>query len=146
MAPHLTTPELDFSFAEEARVRSPKEFHGMLQKQRGKDGLRAPCFMRFRLALRGLTYRRSKREARGRHRTYNRKGGTRPNASRASLIKQASGEREIRRDGIRVRYAGMAFAVIAARRRATGPHCRVRFSEEACPCQRATLVSSPTAP
>ena len=85
MAPHLTPVGLDLNFAEEAKGRSPKEIHGHQQKRRAKDGLRAPCLMRFRLALRGLTYKKVQEGDKGK-----------THACRRSLIKKARGEREVR--------------------------------------------------
>ena len=62
MAPHLTKLELDFIFEEEGKGVPMKEIHKMLQRRRAKQGHDAPCFRRFSEALRGITYRRSKKE------------------------------------------------------------------------------------
>ena len=72
MAPHLTSDELDFIFQKEEEGVPVKKVHALLQKRRSKRGIVAPCLMRFRLVLRGKSYRRSQQETRGRRRKFTR--------------------------------------------------------------------------
>jgi len=60
------------------------------------QGIKTPCLPRFRRALRGLTYKRSWKETRGRKAKLNHRLVLRMNATRTLLIKQAKGQREVR--------------------------------------------------
>ena len=101
MAPHLTAEELDFIFMEERKGLSPKGIHTQLQKRSATQNMSAPCLMRFRQALRGKTYRRSRKETRGRKRKLDRKWVQKLNTTRKILLKRTNSEREVRWQDIR---------------------------------------------
>ena len=62
MAPHLTPAEFDFIQQQEALGKSPIELHDALTRRRARQGLATPTLPRFRLALRGLVYKRARKE------------------------------------------------------------------------------------
>ena len=68
MSPHLTPAELDFIFGLASQGKPPAEVHAALSRKRGRPGVQAPTLKRLRGALRGTTYRRSRKETRGRKR------------------------------------------------------------------------------
>ena len=95
MAPHLTPAELDFIHGQEAVGMSPIQLHRALARRRARQGLAAPTLPRFRLALRGISYKRSRKETRGRKAKVSRAAVLKMNAVRKRLIKKAKGQREI---------------------------------------------------
>ena len=101
MAPHLTRDELDYMFEEAAKGTPVKKIHEKLTRWRAKSKQTAPCLMRFLRALLGRTYRRSKKETRGRKRSITRHLVHKMNSTRKRLQKKADGEREIRWEDIR---------------------------------------------
>ena len=101
MAPHLKPEELDYIHGLEQRGKSPLECHRLLSSKRGRQGVAAPCLKRFRQALRGLTYKRAKKETRGRKPKLTRKAVIKMNTCRKKLIKSVRGEREVRWDDVR---------------------------------------------
>ena len=64
------------------------------------QGLEAPTLKRFRGALRGTTYRRSRKETRGRKRKLSRKAVLKMNVVRKRLIKKVDQQREVRWEDI----------------------------------------------
>ena len=96
MAPHLSPKELDFISGLEKQGKTPIEIHTIFARQRERRGLRAPHISRFRQALRGTTYKRSRKETRGRKRKYSSQWVKKMNATRKLLLKKAKGEREVR--------------------------------------------------
>ena len=101
MAPHLTARELDFIMAQDALGKRPIEVHRSLTSMRARRGVAAPTLPRFRQALRGITYKRSRKETRGRKRKFTRKAILMMNTTRKRLIKQADGQREVRWEDLR---------------------------------------------
>ena len=101
MAPHLTPAELDFIHEQEALGKSPIELHRLLTRRRARQGLAAPILARFRLALRGVSYKRSRKETRGRKPKISKAAVFKMNAVRKKLIKKAQGQREVRWEDIR---------------------------------------------
>ena len=96
MAPHLTPAEFDFIKQQEALGKSPIELHKALTRRRARQGLATPTLPRFRLALRGLSYRRARKETRGRKMKVSRSAVLKMNLVRKRLIKKAQGQREVR--------------------------------------------------
>ena len=101
MAPHLTLAELDFVHGQEKNGKTTIEIHTLLTRKRDRQGISTPCLPRFRRALRGLTYKRARKETRGRKAKLNRRLVLKMNSKRKLLIKQAKGQREIRWDDVR---------------------------------------------
>ena len=101
MAPHLTPSELDFVFALESRGTAPVDIHTALTRRRNRVGVATPTLKRFRDALRGSTYRRSRKETRGRKKKLTRSAILKMNNMRKRLIKKAAGQREVRWEDVR---------------------------------------------
>ena len=101
MSPHLTPAELDFIFGLASQGEPPAEVHAALSRKRGRQGVQAPTLKRLRGALRGTTYRRSRKETRGRKRKLTRSAVLKMNATRKRLIKKADKQREVRWEDIR---------------------------------------------
>ena len=101
MAPHLTPSELGLMHAHQATGKSPIEAHRALVTRCARRGVAAPTLPRVRIALRGLTYKRSLKETRGRSRKLSRQNVLKLNHTRKRLIKAAQGEREVRWDDVR---------------------------------------------
>ena len=96
MAPHLTPAEFDFIRQQEALGKGPVELHKALTRRRARQGLATPTLPRFRLALRGVSYKRSRKETRGRKANISRSSVLKLNSVRKKLIKKAQGQREVR--------------------------------------------------
>ena len=88
MAPHLTPQELDFIAGLEKKGKTPIQIHALLARQRERRGLAAPHVSRFRQALRGVTYKRSRKETRGRKRKYSSGCVRKMDATRKKLVKK----------------------------------------------------------
>ena len=101
MAPHLSPVELDFVFGLAAQKKTPAEVHAALVRRRSRQGLEAPTLKRFRSVLRGTTYRRSRKETRGRKQKLTGKAVRKLNTIRKRLIKKADGQREVRWQDVR---------------------------------------------
>ena len=101
MAPHLTLVELDFMQTLEDQGKEPMQIHAALKRRRDRQGIDTPCLSRFRQALRGLTYKRGRKETRGRKVKYSRRWVNKLNTTRKHLLKKAQGEREVRWDDVR---------------------------------------------
>ena len=95
MAPHLTATELDFTFDLEKKGMTGVAIHKALTRKRGRCGLATPTLHRFRKVLRGVTYRRSRKETRGRKRKLTRKAVLQMNKVRRRLIKKVDKQREV---------------------------------------------------
>ena len=101
MAPHLTPVELDLAFQMQRKGKHGVKMHQALVRKRARSGTVAPTLHRFRKALRGITYRRSHKETRGRKRKLTRKNVLKMNSTRKRLIKQAQNNREVRWEDVR---------------------------------------------
>ena len=101
MAPHLSPDELDLIHRWQNRGKTPAVTHDLLTQRRARRNVAAPRLSRLRQALRGLTYKRSRKETRGRKKTYNKRWVLKMNAKRKSLIKKAHGQREVRWEDVR---------------------------------------------
>ena len=101
MAPHLSPRELDLIHGWQKQGKTPIEVHGLLARRRARQNVAAPCLPRLRQALRGLTYKRSRKETRGRKKTYSKQWVLKMNAKRKALIKKAKGQREVRWEDVR---------------------------------------------
>ena len=101
MVPHLTPAELDFIHAQAASGKQPIDVHRALASRRARRGVSAPTLSRFRKALRGLTYKRSRKETRGRKPKLTRQNVLKMNTTRKALIKKAEGQREVRWEDVR---------------------------------------------
>ena len=66
MAPHLSASELDYMQKLLLQGKSPVEIHGYLSRLRGRKSIAAPHLTNLRRVLKGLTYKRSAIEWRGR--------------------------------------------------------------------------------
>ena len=73
----------------------------MVQRRRAKQGHDAPCLRRFSAAFRGRTYRRSRKETRGRKRTFTKEWVQKLDRTRKKLQRAAQGEREVRWEDVR---------------------------------------------
>ena len=80
---------------------SPIQLHRALARRRARQGLAAPTLPRFRLALRGISYKRSRKETRGRKAKVSRAAVLKMNAVRKRPIKKAQGQREVRWEDVR---------------------------------------------
>ena len=96
MAPHLTAAELDYIFQLDRAGRRPVEIHASLVSKRARRGIAAPTLARFRAALRGTTYKRSRKETRGRKQKLSRHAVLKMNQTRKQLVQKAQGQREVR--------------------------------------------------
>ena len=101
MAPHLTSAELDFVFGLAAQKKTPAEVHAALTRRRGRQGVQTPTLKRFRNVLHGTTYRRSRKETRGRKQKLTRQAVRKLNTTRRCLIKKADGQREVSWEDVR---------------------------------------------
>ena len=90
MAPHLTAAELDYIFQLDRAGRRPAEIHASLVSKRARRGIAAPTLARFRAALRGTTYKRSRKETRGRKQKLSRHAVLKMNQTRKQLIKKGA--------------------------------------------------------
>ena len=77
------------------------DIHRALVSKRARRGVVAPTLRRFRDTLRGLTYKRSRRETRGRRPKLTRQNIMKMNSKRKQLIKKAQGQREVRWEDVR---------------------------------------------
>ena len=91
MAPHLTTDEPDFCFAQEGGGILMKDTHNMLLKHLAQRGFDAPCLHRFSKARRGKNYARSQKETRGRQRAFKCERVQKLNSTGKSLQGKARG-------------------------------------------------------
>ena len=91
MAPHVTAAELDFVHGLVARGMLPVDTHRALASNRARRGVAASTLRRFRDTLRGLTYKRSRREAQVRPPKLTRQNIFKMNSKRKQLIKKAKG-------------------------------------------------------
>ena len=96
MAPRLTPAEFDFIHQEKGKGRNPTQLHRALTRRRARQGVVAPTLPRLRLALRGVSYKRSYKETRGRKAKISRSSVLKMNMVRKRLIKRAQGQREVR--------------------------------------------------
>ena len=101
MAPHLTPSELDFMMAKQEQGKSPTEIHALVSQKRERQGLATPHLPHFREALRGKSYKRSRKETRGRKLKLNSRWVKKLNTKRKALIKAAQGQREVRWEDVR---------------------------------------------
>jgi len=85
----------------EQRGKTPMEIHNLVSLKRDRQGVSTPCLKRIRHALRGLTYKRARKETRGRKPKLTRKAVLKMNACRKKMIKHVKGEREVRWDDVR---------------------------------------------
>ena len=93
MSPHLTPAELDFIFGLASQGKPAAEVHAAVSRKRGCLWVQAPTLKRLRGALRGTTYRRSRKETRGRKRKLARSAVFNMTATRKRLIKKGKGRR-----------------------------------------------------
>ena len=95
MAPHLTPAELDFIHAQDKKGQTPVSIHKMLFAKRPKKNLEAPHLTNVRRALKGNTYKRSRKETRGRKKLYSRKMVLKMDKAREQLTKKIANNREV---------------------------------------------------
>ena len=95
MAPHLSAEELDEIFRLRNEGQSPAEIHEWLSTSRGRSGIAAPNITNVRKALKGQSYRRGKKETRGRNRKLSRRTVMKLNAMRQHLIETLNNEGEV---------------------------------------------------
>lgn len=88
-------------FGLERKGMKAVDIHNALSHKRARRGMASPTLHRFRKALRGLTYRRSRKETRGRKLKFTRRAVLKMNSKRKSLIKKAKKEREVRWEDVR---------------------------------------------
>ena len=106
MAPHLTPAEFDFTHQEKDTGRSLIQLHRALSRRRARQGVTTPTLPRFRLALRGVSYKRSHKETRGRKAKISRSSVLKMNTVRKRLIKKAQGQHEVRWEDVRKKSRG----------------------------------------
>ena len=87
----MAAAELDVVHGLVVRGRLPVDTHCALASKRARRGVAAPTLRRFRDTLRGLTYKRSRREAWGRPPKLTRQNIFKMNSKRKQLIKKAKG-------------------------------------------------------
>ena len=73
MPPHLTPVELDFIHAQDKKGQTPVSIHKMLSARLLEKHLGAPRSTNVRRAFKCNTYKRSRKETRGRKTLYSRK-------------------------------------------------------------------------
>ena len=95
MAPHLTPAELDFIHSLETAGRDPAGIHQALSAQRARKKIAAPHITNVRKALKGNTYKRGRKETRGRRAKYSKKMVLRMDKARKDLAKKVSSGREV---------------------------------------------------
>ena len=96
MAPHLTGKELDFIHNQDQLGKTPTEIHGLLTTQRARKDMAAPDLTNLRKVIKGQTYKRGGKETRGRKRKLTKKWVSTLDATRKTLLKNTSNNREIR--------------------------------------------------
>ena len=101
MAPHLSDAELDFIAAKRLAGKSAVQIHALLNSRRARAGVDAPHLTNVRRALKGKTYKRSRKETRGRKATYSRKVVLALDRARKDLIKKTKNNREVRWQDVR---------------------------------------------
>ena len=101
MAPHLSDAELDFIAAKRLAGKSAVQIHALLSSRRARAGVDAPHLTNVRRALKGKTYKRSRKETRGRKATYSRKVVLALDRARKDLIKKTKNNREVRWQDVR---------------------------------------------
>ena len=95
MAPHLTPTELDSIHSLEAAGCDPAGIHQALSAQRARKKIAAPHITNVRKALKGNTYKRGRKETRGRRAKYSKKMALRMDKARKDLAKKVSSGREV---------------------------------------------------
>ena len=117
MTPHLSMAERDLlaSWAGEKKL-SPVEVHKKLVLHRAKKGAPAPNLTNVRKTLKGMTYKRSGVETRGRKRALTRADVVKMNKTRLKLIDdpKIGGKREVHWDEV-IEKAGMNVSPSAVR-------------------------------
>ena len=73
MAPHLTLAELDFLQVKQKAGKTPIQIHSLLVSLRKRKRIEAPHLTKVRKALKGITYKRSAAETRGRNQVLSRR-------------------------------------------------------------------------
>ena len=96
MAPNLTVAELDYVQQLLERGKSPIEIHHSLCRMRGRRKVQPPHLTNLRKVLKGLTYKRSAVETRGRKSKLSRRMVLRMNDTRKRLLKKRCGMTEVR--------------------------------------------------
>ena len=96
MAPHLSAEELDFIQAKEQAGKTPVQIHQMLATRRARRKIAAPDLTNLRRAMKGLTYKRGRKETRGRKLKYSKTWVPALNKVRKDLLKKTRSEREVR--------------------------------------------------
>jgi len=89
MAPHLTPTELDPIHSLEAAGRDPAGIHQALSAQRARKKIVAPHITNARKALKGNTYKRGRKETRGRRVKYSKKMVLRMDTARKDLVDES---------------------------------------------------------
>jgi len=100
MAPHLTTQELDFVHKLSNKGKAPVQIHEQLTARRTKRGVDTPTVGNLRRVLKGVTYKRGRKETRGRKHAWTKKNAVKVNVIRKQLIKKAGGEKEVTWDKV----------------------------------------------
>lgn len=96
MAPHLSPAELDFIYAQDQKGKTPGQIRELLATRRARQNIACPHLTNFRKAIKGLTFKRGRKETRGRKAKYSKKWVKTMDAVRKQLLKKAKTEREIR--------------------------------------------------
>ena len=96
MAPHLTEEELDFIHCQSAAGKSPIEVHKLIMAKRHRRGVDAPDITNVRKAIKGKTYKRARKETRGRKIKLSKTAATKLNTVRKHMLKKTKNRREVR--------------------------------------------------
>ena len=95
VAPHLEPRELDKIHEWSHAVTGPEVLQ-RLQNERQRRGIAVPSLRTVQQAMAGTTFRRGRKEARGRKPKLTKQNARKLNTTRKTLIKAAKGEREVR--------------------------------------------------
>ena len=99
MGKHFADAELDQMDAWSSQGQTPVEIHRRLQAAHERAGKDGPDLTSVRRALKGQTFRRSRKESRGRHRILSQTNLRAVDRARKKLIKKADGEYEVHWEG-----------------------------------------------